>query len=82
VQRLCVFCGSVPASRPPYPGAAREPGTTRARWGFGFVYGLSARDAGFAPVEAMAMSTLVFAGAAQFAAVGYVASGLAWGSSC
>jgi predicted branched-subunit amino acid permease len=26
----------------------------------------------------MAMSTLVFAGAAQFAAVGYVASGLAW----
>ncbi len=46
--------------------------------GFGFVYGLSARDAGFSPVEAMAMSTLVFAGAAQFAAVGYVASGLAW----
>jgi 4-azaleucine resistance transporter AzlC len=46
--------------------------------GFGFVYGLSARDAGFSPIEAMAMSTLVFAGAAQFAAVGYVASGLAW----
>jgi 4-azaleucine resistance transporter AzlC len=46
--------------------------------GFGFVYGLSARDAGFSPLEAMAMSTLVFAGAAQFAAVGYVASGLAW----
>lgn len=46
--------------------------------GFGFVYGLAARDAGFSPIEAMAMSTLVFAGAAQFAAVGYVASGLAW----
>ena len=46
--------------------------------GFGFVYGLSARDAGLSPVEAMAMSTIVFAGAAQFAAVGYVASGLAW----
>ena len=46
--------------------------------GFGFVYGLSARDAGFSPVEAMAMSTIVFAGAAQFAAVGYVAAGLAW----
>jgi 4-azaleucine resistance transporter AzlC len=46
--------------------------------GFGFVYGLSARDAGFSPIEAMAMSTLLFAGAAQFAAVGYVASGLAW----
>ena len=46
--------------------------------GFGFVYGLSAREAGFSPVEAMAMSSIVFAGAAQFAAVGYVASGLAW----
>jgi len=46
--------------------------------GFGFVYGLSAREAGFSPVEAMAMSVIVFAGAAQFAAVGYVASGLPW----
>ena len=46
--------------------------------GFGFVYGLSAREAGLSPVEAMAMSTIVFAGAAQFAAVGYIASGLAW----
>ncbi len=46
--------------------------------GFGFVYGLSAREAGFSVVEAMAMSVIVFAGAAQFAAVGYVASGLAW----
>lgn len=46
--------------------------------GFGFVYGLSARTAGFSPIEAVAMSTIVFAGAAQFAAVGYVAGGLAW----
>lgn len=46
--------------------------------GFGFVYGLSAREAGFSPIEAVAMSTLVFGGAAQFAAIGYVASGLAW----
>jgi predicted branched-subunit amino acid permease len=46
--------------------------------GFGFVYGLAARDAGFSPVEAVAMSMLVFGGASQFAAVGYVASGLAW----
>lgn len=46
--------------------------------GFGFVFGLSAREAGFSPIEAAAFSTLVFAGAAQFAAVGYVASGLAW----
>jgi 4-azaleucine resistance transporter AzlC len=45
---------------------------------FGFVYGLSARNAGFSPIEAMAMSLIVFAGAAQFAAVGYVANGLAW----
>jgi 4-azaleucine resistance transporter AzlC len=46
--------------------------------GFGFVYGLAARDAGFSPLEAMAMSTIVFAGAAQFAAVGYVVGGLPW----
>jgi len=46
--------------------------------GFGFVYGLSAREAGFSPVEAMAMSVIVFAGAAQFAAIGYVVAGIAW----
>ncbi|HET7167568.1 MAG TPA: AzlC family ABC transporter permease [Candidatus Limnocylindrales bacterium] len=46
--------------------------------GFGFVYGLAARDAGFSPIEAMAMSSIVFGGAAQFAAVGYVVSGLPW----
>jgi 4-azaleucine resistance transporter AzlC len=46
--------------------------------GFGFVYGLTARETGFSPIEAMAMSTIVFGGASQFAAVGYVASGLAW----
>jgi 4-azaleucine resistance transporter AzlC len=46
--------------------------------GFGFVYGLSARGAGFSPIEAMAMSLIVFGGASQFAAVGYVTSGLAW----
>jgi branched chain amino acid efflux pump len=45
---------------------------------FGLVYGLAARGAGFSPIEAVAMSAIVFAGAAQFAAVGYVASGLAW----
>jgi 4-azaleucine resistance transporter AzlC len=46
--------------------------------GFGFVYGLSARQAGFSPIEAIAMSLIVFGGASQFAAVGYVASGMAW----
>lgn len=42
------------------------------------MYGLAAREAGFSPLEAMAMSVLVFAGAAQFAVVGYLAGGLAW----
>jgi 4-azaleucine resistance transporter AzlC len=46
--------------------------------GFGFVYGLSARAAGFSPIDAGAMSVLVFGGAAQFAAVGYVAGGFSW----
>jgi predicted branched-subunit amino acid permease len=47
--------------------------------GFGFVYGLAARtDAGFSPIDVMAMSVFAFAGAAQFAAVGYVATGVPW----
>jgi predicted branched-subunit amino acid permease len=47
--------------------------------GFGFVFGLAARTAGhYSVIEAMAMSTIAFAGAAQFAVVGYVASGVAW----
>ena len=47
--------------------------------GFGFVYGLAARtDAHFSPVEAMAMSVFAFAGAAQFATVGYVVAGISW----
>lgn len=46
--------------------------------GFGFVYGLAARAAGFSPIEASAMSVLVFAGASQFAAVGYVLGGFSW----
>lgn len=46
--------------------------------GFGFVFGLSARAAGLSPVDTSAMSLLVFAGASQFAAVGYVASGFGW----
>ena len=46
--------------------------------GFGFVYGLAARNAGLSPIEASAMSVFAFAGAAQFAAVGYVSQGLPW----
>jgi predicted branched-subunit amino acid permease len=47
--------------------------------GFGFVFGLAARTSGhYSVIEAMAMSTIAFGGAGQFAAVGYVASGVAW----
>jgi len=46
--------------------------------GFGLVYGLSARSAGFSPIEASAMSLFVFAGASQFVAVGYVLGGFSW----
>jgi 4-azaleucine resistance transporter AzlC len=46
--------------------------------GFGLVYGLSARAAGFSPIEAGSMSVLVFAGASQFVAVGYVLGGFSW----
>jgi 4-azaleucine resistance transporter AzlC len=46
--------------------------------GFALVFGLSARNAGYTLVETSAMSLIGFAGAAQFAAVGYVAQGLPW----
>jgi 4-azaleucine resistance transporter AzlC len=45
---------------------------------FGVVYGLAARNGGFSLADAMAMSTLVLAGASQFAAVGLIAAGTAW----
>ena len=45
---------------------------------FGLVFGLAARNAGFSPVEAVASSVVVFAGASQFAAAGYIAAGLPW----
>jgi len=46
--------------------------------GFGLVYGLAARAAGFSPIEASSMSVIVFAGASQFAAVGFVLGGFSW----
>ena len=46
--------------------------------GFALVFGLSARNAGYTLVETSAMSVVAFAGASQFAAVGYVAQGLPW----
>jgi 4-azaleucine resistance transporter AzlC len=45
---------------------------------FGLVFGLAARNAGFSPIEAVAFSVVVFAGASQFAAAGYIAAGLPW----
>ena len=53
-------------------------GIVASATGFGLVYGLSARTAGFSPIEASAMSIIVFGGAAQFAAVGYVMGGFSW----
>jgi 4-azaleucine resistance transporter AzlC len=46
--------------------------------GFGLVYGLTAARTGLSTAEASAMSLFVFAGAAQFVALGYVAGGLSW----
>ena len=45
---------------------------------FGVVFGLAAQKAGYSIVEAIAMSVIVFAGAAQFAAVGLVAAATPW----
>src|SRR6266540_3704272 len=48
--------------------------------GFGLVFGLAAREAGFSVIEATSMSVFVLAGAAQFAAVGLIADGAGWPS--
>lgn len=45
---------------------------------FGVVYGLAARQAGMSLAESTAMSVFVFAGAAQFAAVGLLTQGVPW----
>ncbi len=75
---------------PPAPATEAEVAASRRRLrvdgigiivtaiGFGLVYGLAARAAGFSPIEASGMSVLVFAGAAQFAAIGYVLGGFSW----
>jgi len=46
--------------------------------GFGLVLGVAARDAGLSPLDVLLMSTIVFAGASQFTAVGSLAAGLPW----
>ena len=45
---------------------------------FGVVFGLAAQKAGYSLVETIAMSTIVFAGASQFAAVGLVVAATPW----
>lgn len=74
---------------PPEPAAVRAArrrliadmaGIAASAVGFGIVFGLTARAAGFSLVEAVAFSSLVFAGASQFAAAGMVASGFGWGA--
>lgn len=75
---------SVPGGQAPDLRAARRRllldtlGIAVSVVGFGFVFGLAARNAGYSTVEAAAMSLIGFAGAAQFAAVGYVSAGLPW----
>lgn len=46
--------------------------------GFGLVYGLAARAAGLSTLEVGAMSVLVFAGGAQFAALASIGAGVPW----
>jgi len=58
--------------------AANATGLVASSFGFGLVFGLTARSAGFSPIEAIAFSVIVFAGASQFAAAGMVAAGFAW----
>lgn len=45
---------------------------------FAVVYGLAARQAGLSLPEGIAMSVIVFAGAAQFAALGLLVQGVPW----
>jgi 4-azaleucine resistance transporter AzlC len=53
-------------------------GITLSIAAFGIVYGITARETGLSVIEAMAMSALPFAGASQFAALGYLEQGLSW----
>lgn len=53
-------------------------GIATSIFAFAAVYGLAARQVGLSVVEAGAMSSLLFAGASQFAIVGYLAQGMSW----
>lgn len=45
---------------------------------FAMVYGVAARDTGLTVLETVSMSAIPFAGASQFAALGYLDQGLSW----
>ena len=45
---------------------------------FAVVYGIAARESGLSVIETISMSALPFAGASQFAALGYLQEGLSW----
>jgi 4-azaleucine resistance transporter AzlC len=45
---------------------------------FGMIYGVLALEAGLAPIEAQAMSSVVFAGSAQFISTQLIAEGAPW----
>lgn len=45
---------------------------------FGVVYGVAARDTGLSVIETVTMSAVPYAGASQFAALGYLDQGLSW----
>ncbi len=68
----------VPASRRQL--ATDTAGIAVSAFAFGLVYGLTARTAGLSPLEAGVMSVVVFAGGAQFAAVGALQTGASWTS--
>jgi 4-azaleucine resistance transporter AzlC len=68
-SRRAEFLGGVRATLPLILGAVP----------FGIIFGALAITAGLRPIEAQAMSLFVFAGSAQFIAVGLIAGGLAPG---
>jgi len=72
-----------PAAAPSAPAARRQLFTetlaiSLSVVGFGIVYGMTARAAGFSLLDLEAMNLLVFAGGSQFLAIGLLAAGLPW----
>ena len=72
----------MPPALPPYPARAALLTGVRdtipllvGSWPFGLIFGALAVTSGFSPLGAAAMSAIVFAGSAQFIAVGLVAAG-------